>query len=130
MLELAGPPKTTTKSSSNHRPSDANRRLVFGIHAGLEESAGGYLVLFVCLVSSLFRGAKAGRNPWGARGLEWEVDSLRMLTPGDSTDVFVEVCDINAQCSNLTRRMVLDRPMRSPLTSSRQSMCASTCSTV
>ena len=52
MLELADPPKTTTKSSSNHRPSDANRRLVFGIHAGLEESAGGYLVLFVVTASS------------------------------------------------------------------------------
>jgi cytochrome c oxidase subunit 1 len=35
----------------------------------------GYLVLFVCLVASLVNGARAGANPWGARGLEWEIDS-------------------------------------------------------
>ena len=35
----------------------------------------GYLVLFICLVSSLINGAKAGPNPWGAKGLEWMIES-------------------------------------------------------
>ncbi|MBT3343301.1 MAG: cytochrome c oxidase subunit I [Gemmatimonadetes bacterium] len=35
----------------------------------------GYMVLFVCLVWSLFKGAKAGPNPWTAKGLEWEIQS-------------------------------------------------------
>ncbi len=35
----------------------------------------GYTVLFVCLVWSLFKGAKAGPNPWTAKGLEWEIES-------------------------------------------------------
>jgi cytochrome c oxidase subunit I len=35
----------------------------------------GYLVLFVCLISSLINGAKAGPNPWSAKGLEWEIES-------------------------------------------------------
>jgi cytochrome c oxidase subunit 1 len=35
----------------------------------------GYMVLFVCLVWSLFKGAKAGPNPWTAKGLEWEIES-------------------------------------------------------
>ena len=35
----------------------------------------GYIVMFVCLVYSLFRGAKAGPNPWTAKGLEWEIAS-------------------------------------------------------
>jgi cytochrome c oxidase subunit 1 len=35
----------------------------------------GYLVLFICLVMSLVKGAKAGPNPWSAKGLEWEIES-------------------------------------------------------
>ncbi len=49
MLELADPPKTQTKRepkpSSDRRSDGDNRRPVFGIHAGLEESAGGYIAL-------------------------------------------------------------------------------------
>ncbi len=35
----------------------------------------GYAIMFICLVYSLFRGAKAGPNPWTAKGLEWEIES-------------------------------------------------------
>jgi len=35
----------------------------------------GYAVLFVYLVWSLFKGEKAGPNPWTAKGLEWEIES-------------------------------------------------------
>ncbi|MDP7634597.1 MAG: cytochrome c oxidase subunit I [Candidatus Latescibacteria bacterium] len=35
----------------------------------------GYAVLFICLVWSLFKGEKAGPNPWTAKGLEWEIAS-------------------------------------------------------
>ncbi|MEE3264881.1 MAG: cbb3-type cytochrome c oxidase subunit I, partial [Candidatus Latescibacterota bacterium] len=35
----------------------------------------GYAVLFVYLVWSLFKGEKAGPNPWTAKGLEWEIQS-------------------------------------------------------
>jgi len=35
----------------------------------------GYIIMFSCLIYSLFRGAKAGPNPWTAKGLEWEIES-------------------------------------------------------
>ncbi|MBT4101588.1 MAG: cytochrome c oxidase subunit I [Gemmatimonadetes bacterium] len=35
----------------------------------------GYIIMFGCLIYSLFRGAKAGPNPWTAKGLEWEIES-------------------------------------------------------
>ena len=35
----------------------------------------GYLVLFICLIGSLINGARSGPNPWGAKGLEWEIES-------------------------------------------------------
>ncbi len=35
----------------------------------------GYAVLFIYLVWSLFKGEKAGPNPWTAKGLEWEIAS-------------------------------------------------------
>jgi cytochrome c oxidase subunit 1 len=35
----------------------------------------GYLLPLVYLTWSYFRGAKAGPNPWGATGLEWQTDS-------------------------------------------------------
>lgn len=43
--------------------------------AGATVLAVGYLVLFICLISSLLNGAKAGPNPWRAKGLEWEIES-------------------------------------------------------
>lgn len=52
MLELADPPKKRTKSTADHGNTDADRRLVFGIHVGLEESAGSYVVLFVVTAAS------------------------------------------------------------------------------
>jgi cytochrome c oxidase subunit 1 len=35
----------------------------------------GYLFPFSYLTHSVFRGKPAGPNPWGAKGLEWEVQS-------------------------------------------------------
>ena len=35
----------------------------------------GYIVPLVYLTFSLFKGAKAPADPWGARGLEWEIPS-------------------------------------------------------
>jgi cytochrome c oxidase subunit 1 len=43
--------------------------------AGASVLGIGYIVLFICLVSSLVKGAKAGPNPWRAKGLEWEIES-------------------------------------------------------
>ena len=40
----------------------------------------GYMALFICLIWSLLRGAKAGPNPWRAKGLEWEIPSPRRST--------------------------------------------------
>jgi len=37
--------------------------------------AVGYLLPFVYLIGSLWRGPKAGANPWDAAGLEWQTDS-------------------------------------------------------
>lgn len=34
-----------------------------------------YMFVILTLVTSLFTGKKAGPNPWGARGLEWETES-------------------------------------------------------
>ena len=35
----------------------------------------GFLIMIGYLVHSLFRGPKAGRNPWGALTMEWETES-------------------------------------------------------
>jgi cytochrome c oxidase subunit I len=43
--------------------------------AGASILAVGYALPIVYLVWSLFGGAKASANPWGARGLEWEIPS-------------------------------------------------------
>ncbi len=43
--------------------------------AGASILALSYLIPVVYLGWSLFRGARAGNNPWGARGLEWQTTS-------------------------------------------------------
>ena len=40
--------------------------------------------------------------------MEWEVDSTHELVPGDSVDLYVQVCNVSHRCSSLTRRTVLD----------------------
>ena len=47
----------------------------------------GYMALFICLIWSLFRGAKAGPNPWRAKGLEWEISSPPSLHNFHATPV-------------------------------------------
>ena len=47
----------------------------------------GYMALFICLTWSLFRGAKAGPNPWRAKGLEWEIASPPSLHNFHATPV-------------------------------------------
>ena len=41
--------------------------------AGASVLAVGYAVMMIALVWSLFRGRRAGANPWKAKGLEWEL---------------------------------------------------------
>jgi cytochrome c oxidase subunit 1 len=43
--------------------------------AGASVLAVGYLVPMVYFTWSLFAGKKASANPWGAKGLEWEIPS-------------------------------------------------------
>ena len=43
--------------------------------AGATILAAGYAVVFVYLGLSLFMNRKASPNPWGAKGLEWEISS-------------------------------------------------------
>ena len=41
--------------------------------AGASVLGVGYAVMMIALVWSLFRGRRAGANPWKAKGLEWEL---------------------------------------------------------
>jgi cytochrome c oxidase subunit 1 len=43
--------------------------------AGASILAVSYLIPVIYLGWSLFHGARAGNNPWGARGLEWQTTS-------------------------------------------------------
>jgi cytochrome c oxidase subunit 1 len=43
--------------------------------AGASILAVGYILPLFYLLHSLWRGAKAGPNPWGATGLEWQTPS-------------------------------------------------------
>ncbi|MFW5697886.1 MAG: cytochrome c oxidase subunit I [Fimbriimonadaceae bacterium] len=43
--------------------------------AGASVLAIGFLMPAMYLTYSLFKGKKAGRNPWGAKGLEWQTTS-------------------------------------------------------
>jgi cytochrome c oxidase subunit 1 len=49
----------------------------------------GYVLTFSYLVYSLFRGAKATANPWGAKGLEWEEASSPPPTFNFNKDIIV-----------------------------------------
>jgi cytochrome c oxidase subunit 1 len=49
----------------------------------------GYVLTFGYLVYSLFRGAKATANPWGAKGLEWEEASSPPPTFNFNKDIIV-----------------------------------------
>jgi cytochrome c oxidase subunit 1 len=49
----------------------------------------GYVLTFSYLVYSLFRGAKAPANPWGAKGLEWEEASSPPPTFNFDKDIIV-----------------------------------------
>jgi cytochrome c oxidase subunit 1 len=40
----------------------------------------GYTLAFTYLVWSLFKGAEAPANPWGAKGLEWEAAKSPPIT--------------------------------------------------
>ena len=41
--------------------------------AGASVLGAGYLILFLSLLWSLFKGPKAPANPWQAKGLEWDI---------------------------------------------------------
>ena len=43
--------------------------------AGASILAVGYVIPLIYLTYSLFRGARAAADPWGAQGLEWEIPS-------------------------------------------------------
>lgn len=43
--------------------------------AGASVLAVGFLLPAIYLTTSLWKGPKAGKNPWGAKGLEWEIES-------------------------------------------------------
>ena len=43
--------------------------------AGASILAVGYILPLVYLIYSLFAGEKAAADPWGAKGLEWEIPS-------------------------------------------------------
>jgi cytochrome c oxidase subunit I len=43
--------------------------------AGATVLAVGYLLPMIYFTYSLFKGAIAPANPWGAKGLEWEIAS-------------------------------------------------------
>jgi cytochrome c oxidase subunit 1 len=43
--------------------------------AGASVLAVGYIIPLVYLTASFFTGARAGADPWGAKGLEWEIPS-------------------------------------------------------
>ena len=41
--------------------------------AGASVLGVGYMILFLSLLWSLFKGPKAPANPWQAKGLEWDI---------------------------------------------------------
>jgi len=58
--------------------------------AGASILAVGYLIPFIYLMWSLKYGEKAGRNPWGAKGLEWETTSPPPTFNFDHTPIVTE----------------------------------------
>jgi cytochrome c oxidase subunit 1 len=51
----------------------------------------GYLMPFTYLIHSLFYGKKAGANPWGATGLEWQTPSPPPMHNFDKTPIVTEM---------------------------------------
>jgi cytochrome c oxidase subunit 1 len=49
----------------------------------------GYLIPSFYLTISLFNGKKAGANPWGATGLEWQIPSPPIVTNFETTPIVV-----------------------------------------
>ncbi len=49
----------------------------------------GFLLIAYYLAKSLFKGEKAGSNPWGSRGLEWQATSPPDLHNFDHTPVVI-----------------------------------------
>ena len=58
--------------------------------AGSTILATAYLLPLGYLTWSLFRGARAPANPWGATGLEWQTHSPPKVENFDSTPVVTE----------------------------------------
>ncbi|HUF48875.1 MAG TPA: cbb3-type cytochrome c oxidase subunit I, partial [Vicinamibacterales bacterium] len=50
----------------------------------------GYTLTFAYLVYSLFKGAQAPANPWGAKGLEWEDTLSPPTTYNFDKDIIVD----------------------------------------
>jgi cytochrome c oxidase subunit I len=58
---------------------------------GASVLALGYLLPGIYLIWSIFKGANAPQNPWGAKGLEWEVADTPPTTFNfESTPVVTE----------------------------------------
>ena len=58
--------------------------------AGASILAVGYAIPFIYFLWSLKYGEKAGRNPWGAKGLEWETASPPPTFNFDHTPIVTE----------------------------------------
>ncbi len=58
--------------------------------AGASILAIGYIIPLIYLLGSLKYGAKAGNNPWGAAGLEWQIASPPTTYNFDETPIVTE----------------------------------------
>lgn len=58
--------------------------------AGASILAVGYVIPFIYLLWSLKHGARAGNNPWGAAGLEWQIQSPPITYNFDETPIVTE----------------------------------------
>ena len=50
----------------------------------------GYLIPMIYFTCSLFKGPKVGPNPWGAAGLEWQIQSPPTTFNFDETPTVTE----------------------------------------
>ncbi len=58
--------------------------------AGASALAVGMIAPAFYLISSLFKGRKAGANPWGAHGLEWQTASPPITTNFEETPIVTD----------------------------------------
>jgi cytochrome c oxidase subunit 1 len=58
--------------------------------AGASILAVGYVLPLVYFMWSLKYGPKAGKNPWGAAGLEWQIQSPPTTFNFDETPIVTE----------------------------------------